>query len=381
MTLATLALIIAVGLCGPVLAAPRALGIPVVVGELIAGVIVGDTGVRWVHPAEPTLSFLAAAGFALVMLAAGSHVPVNDQHLIPSLRAGAGLAIVCGVAALPMGYLVARLSNTHHGLLYAVLIASSSAALVLPVLEQSRSTSSTTLSTVAQVAIADTVCIVALPLAEQPSKAGHAALGALAVLGVAAMIYLIAREFSRRGWIARLHRLSKERNFGLELRYNLIIVFGLAGLAASVGVSVMLAGFASGIVLAARGEPRRLARQLFALTDGFLAPVFFVWLGASIDLRSLSGHPRMLGLAGLLSVATIVAHSTAKALGQPWSLALMSGAQLGVPVAAATIGAKAHLLVPGEGGAILLAGLVSVGVTNVASRRLGTVVAAPAADT
>ena len=53
----------------------------------------------------------------------------------------------------------------------------------------------------------------------------------------------------------------------------------------------MLAGFAFGLVVAAIGEPRRLAKQLFALTEGFLGPLFFVWLGASLDVRDLADQP------------------------------------------------------------------------------------------
>ncbi|MEB0292715.1 cation:proton antiporter, partial [Cryobacterium sp. 10C2] len=59
-------------------------------------------------------------------------------------------------------------------------------------------------------------------------------------------------------------------------------------------VSIMLAGFSFGLVVAAIGEPRRLARQLFALADGFFGPLFFVWLGASLNLGDLLTHPQMI---------------------------------------------------------------------------------------
>ena len=92
------------------------------------------------------------------------------------------------------------------------------------------------------------------------------------------------------GYRKRLHKLSEEPRFALELRVNLLIVFALAALAVETHVSIMLAGFSFGLVMAAIGEPRRLARQLFAITDGFLGPLFFVWLGASLDVRALGSH-------------------------------------------------------------------------------------------
>lgn len=363
MSLASLALVLAVGLAGPALAASRRRGVPVAVGEIVAGVLVGRTGLGWVDPAEPVLVFLAQAGFALIMLVAGSHVPVRASHLRPALRRGVGLAAYTGVLAVPAGLGLAAAFGTAHGWLYAVLLASSSAALVLPVVQEAGLSSPSVLVMITHVAVADTAAIVLLPLAEQPSRAGRALLGVLAVAGAAVAVFLIVRELRVRGWQRRLHRLSRRRNLGLELREQLIIVFGLAGLAEAVGVSVMLAGFAAGLILAAQGEPRRLARQLFGLADGFLGPVFFVWLGASLQLKDLVDHPRLFGLAGALALATVAVHAAARLLGQPLPLAVLAGAQLGVPVAAVTIGARTGSLRPGEGAAILTAALLGLAVT------------------
>jgi len=223
------------------------------------------------------------------------------------------------------------------------------------------------LATIVHVTIADTACIVLLPLVEEPSRAGAAALGVLAILAVGAVLYLVMRRLRADGALVRMHALSLRRNFGLALRAQLIVVFALAGLAQQLGVSVMLAGFVCGLSLAAQGEPRRLARQLFAVTDGFLGPVFFVWLGASLDLRALASAPRMIVLAGALAAGTILVHAAARLLGQPLPLAVLAGAQLGVPVAAVTIGTRNHLLAPGEGGAIMAAALISVAATSIAA--------------
>jgi Kef-type K+ transport system membrane component KefB len=358
-----LAVVLAVGLAGPLLASPKTVRVPVVVGEIALGVVVGRTGTGWVHTDQPVLAFLASAGFALVMLEAGSHVPLRDPALRVALRRGALLAACVGALAVPAGFGIAALAGTGHGLLYAVLLASSSAALVMPLIGELGLSSTAVTATVVHVAIADTVCIVALPLAEDPARAGRAALGALAVIGAGVVVVLVMLR--SRPALAKLHVLSKRRHFGLELRLNLIVLFGLAGLAQLVGVTVMLAGFVAGLALAAQGTPRRLARQLFAVTDGFLAPVFFVWLGASLDLRSLVERPRMIALAVLLAVGAVAVHAVARLLGQPLPLAVLAGAQLGVPVAAVTIGGG--LLDAGEGAAILAAALVSVAVAGLAA--------------
>jgi Kef-type K+ transport system membrane component KefB len=323
----------------------------------------GSTGARVLHADNGTFTFLADIGFALVMFVAGSHVPVRDPNLRAGLRLGVLRAIAVGVVATGLGVAIAAAFHTGHAALYAVLMASSSAALVLPVVESLHLGGPSVLRLLPQVAIADTACIVALPLAIDPKHAGRAALGSLAVIGCAAVLYVGLRYLESSGIRQRVHDVSEDRKFALELRVNLTILFALAALAVRTHVSIMLAGFSFGLVMAAVGEPRRLARQLFAVTDGLFAPLFFVWLGASLDLRDLGRHPSYIALGVALGAGAIVAHALMRLTGQPLPLATMAAAQLGVPVAAATVGTQLHLLKPGEPGALILGALVTVAVT------------------
>src|SRR5699024_10450952 len=105
------------------------------------------------------------------------------------------------------------------------------------------------------------------------------------------LLFLFLRHVEAGGLRARVHHVSEERGFAVELRVSLAAVFAMAALAVAVHVSLMLAGFVSGLAVAAVGEPRRVAKQLFAVTEGFFGPLFFVWLGASLQLRDLADHP------------------------------------------------------------------------------------------
>jgi len=362
----TLALIGLIGVLGPVLATPRRWHLPVVLGELIAGIALGRTGFRELHPTNETFTFLADVGFALVMFVAGSHVPVRDPALRPALRIGLLRAVAVGALSVAIGAGVARAFDTGHTGLYAVLMASSSAALILPIIDSLGLGGPSVLALLPQIAIADAACIVALPLAIDPKHAGRAALGALAVLASAAVLFVVLRETERRGWRHKVHDLSEDRSFALELRIQLLILFALAFLAVKTHVSIMLAGFSFGLAVAAVGEPRRLAKQLFAVTEGFLGPLFFVWLGASLDLRELGSHPSKIVLGLALGVGAVLTHGLMRLTQQPTSLGLLACAQLGVPVAAATLGTQLHLLEPGEPAALILGALVTIAVATAA---------------
>lgn len=359
MGFATLALISAVAVLGPLLALPARWRLPVMLGELVAGLILGKGGVGVLDAANPTFAFLANIGFALVMFVAATNVPVRDPRLRAGIRLGARRALAIGVIAAPAGIVIAIAFHTGHAALYAVLLASSSAVLALPIIDSLRLRSDAVLQVLPQIAIADALCVVAVPLVIDPSRAGRAALGAAAIVVSVVAVYFVLRKLERLGARRRLHQLSERHKFALELRFNLVVLFALAALAVRSHVSVLLAGFGFGLAVAAVGEPRRLARQLFALTEGFLGPLFFVWLGASIDIRSLATHPSFALLGIVLGLSAILVHMSMRATGQPLAVGGLAAVQLGVPVAAATVGVQEHLLEPGEDAALILGALVT----------------------
>ena len=362
----TLALLTAVGFAGPLLATLPGLRIPVIIGELVAGLIIGKTGFGVVDDADPTFQLFANIGFALVMFVVGTHVPVRDPALRSAAPRAFARAVLVGAVAAVLGVGLAAQFGTGHGALYAVLMASSSAALALPVIDSLRLQGPQVLSVTVQTAIADSACIVLLPLVIDPRRAPIAALGGLAIAACALVFFVLLRTADRRGWRRRMHDYSEKRRFALELRTNLLVLFTLAALAVSTHVSIMLAGFALGLVIAMVGEPRRLARQLFGITEGFFSPLFFVWLRASLQVRELGSHPKFILLGVGLGLGAVLAHFAGRLLGQPLTLAVLSAAQLGVPVAAATIGTQEHLLAPGEASALIFGALLTIAGTSIA---------------
>ena len=367
---ATLAAVVAAGLLGPMLAGAPALRIPMVVGEVFAGLVMGRTGFGVLDSSNRTFTLLANVGFALVMFVVGTHVPIR-QMAKATIPAGAVRAMLVGLPATGLAVLLAWAFHTGNAAVYAVLMASSSAAIALPIIQGLRlndSAAGTIGAVTAQIAIADSASIVLLPLVIDPSRAANTALGALAIAVSAVVLYAVLKQADKRGALHRVHRYSEDNHMALELRISLLVLFTFCALAIATKVSIMLAGFAIGLVVNAVGEPRRLARQLFGITEGFFAPLFFVWLGASLQVRELLQHPAFLGLGVALGLGAVLAHSVARLLGQPLVLAGLAAAQLGVPVAAATLGTESHLLAPGEPSALIVGALITIAVASIAGR-------------
>ena len=367
MTFGILTVIVLAGLAGPLLSASDRVLVPVIVGELLAGLLVGSSGFGWVHPDDPTTSFLAAIGFAMLMFAAGLHVPVRQPQLARQLGRGAAAAGITGVLAVAGGWVAAKASGVSHVGIYALILASASAAVLVPSLDEGGLLDrSEGLVVAAQVAIADVAAIVLVPIVLQPSRTKNAIAGAVAVSACAFGLYLVARGLRGAVWVGRVRRLSKEREWALDLRLALLVLFGLCWLATRIGTSILIAGFGVGLMVAATGGPKRLSRQVTGVASGFFVPLFFVVLGARIDIREFSTSGTLIGLAVLLvALDAGIGVAAAFLTRQPFAAGLAATVTLGVPAAVVALGLQEHVVSPGVGAAIMAAALGSIAVSGV----------------
>jgi Kef-type K+ transport system membrane component KefB len=363
--------IVLAGLGGPLLGLSERRFVPVVIGEIAAGVIVGKTGLEIVDPGEPTIAFMGEVGFAMLMLTVGMHLPLRDPRLAGALRGGAVLAAIVGVLAVPAGFAAAAIAGTSHAAVYAVVLASGSAAVLLPALQETNAEGPDVLAVMAQVTIADVVTILSVPIVLQPQRTAHAVIGAALVTVAVAALYGVARLLAGHRWVDRVRRMSKQRHWALDLRLSLLVLFLLAWIAQKSGTSVLIAGFGAGVTVALIGGPKRLSTQMRGVADGFFIPLYFVVLGATLDLSGLVNDPAMIALTGALAALNVAIHLAAVALvRRPLSAGLTATAQLGVPAAVASLGLSEGVLSGTVATAIVAAAVVSLGVCTVGVERL-----------
>jgi Kef-type K+ transport system membrane component KefB len=368
----TLVVIVLAGLGGPLLGV---LGqrrfVPVVVGEVLAGILVGPAVLDGVDPTNTTIFTLGQVGFAMLMLTVGMHLPLRDRRLAASARHGALLALLVCLAALPSGLLAASIAGTGHAMIYAVVLASGSAAVLLPAFEELGLEGSAVMSVMAQVTIADVITILSVPIVLEPGRVGHAVLGAVLVAGAAMGALAAARLIAGREWVHHVRHLSKQRHWALDLRLSLLMLFGLAWIAEKGGTSILIAGFGAGVTVAVIGGPKRLSTQVRGVAEGFFIPLYFVVLGARLDLGGLANDPSMLALTAALVTLNVLIHLLAAIVMRRGPAgALAATAQLGVPAAVASLGLSEHLLSSVTATAIVTAALASLAVCTVGVQML-----------
>jgi Kef-type K+ transport system membrane component KefB len=360
----SLALLVLAGLLGPLLASGRRLRVPVLVGELIGGIVLGRTGLNLIDPGAQPFPIFASLGFAMLMLEAGTEVDIASKPL----REGAfraGLAFLLTLAAsIPLGFAIGVLLGVNHVALFVVLLVGSSAAVAFPTIQEGRLSGPPLALIIAWITLADAVTALVMPLTlTGAGRIPEALLGDAVIVLVAAGAIALGRRLFGTAWAQDAKRLSKQRRWALRLRISVLFLLCLGAIAEHTGASLLVAGFAAGIALRQFREPHRLALELTGLATGFFVPAFFVLLGASLDLKGLAHSPSAIALAVAMALAATAVHvAGALIVGTQQRLpsGLLASAQLGLPAAAAAIGLATGTLRPPIATALVAGGLLTL---------------------
>jgi Kef-type K+ transport system membrane component KefB len=328
----------------------RRIGQPPVVGEIVAGLVLGPSVVGTLAPGVfqailpaavlPNLNLLAQAGLAVFMFTVGAGF---DHERLGRDRAGiAGTSLAVMAVPFAFGVLVAvplypELAGASvHKLPFAIFMGTALSITAFPVLArivQDCGLVGTRLGTLAMLcaAIADVLawCALAIVLAMIRSEGPGSAFVALTLtVLVGAGSLFVLRPL--------LRRLAARYAAAVPMPILVLLVVGLIlGLAAAtdrIGVHAIFGGFLAGLVLPKDSIPvRQVAEQIGGLNRALLVPVFFASIGLLTDVSASVSQPAVLAGGALLLVAAVAgkflgATPVARAGGLPVRSAIGLGA-------------------------------------------------------
>lgn len=368
MTLVHVAVVALLAAASPLLGrlVPRGL-VPVVVLEILLGVVAGPTVLRW-FTLDPALDTLALLGVAFLFFLAGLEVDLGA--LRGSLLARGVLAYAVGLAvAFGCAAVLARAGLVEAPWLVGVAFSATGLGLVIPILGNAA-----LLHTgrgrvlVAGASVAEFAAVVVLALSAGAESVTSLVL--LTLLAVAAVAVTVAGR--RLGAIRPLGGAVDRLSGGtaqLRVRLSVALVVVFAALAQAAGLEVVLgAFFAGGILNVLDGDAMRdpaLRDRLDGIGYGFLIPVFFVVSGARLDFSALGSGA--LVLVPLLVLTGLLARGVAAAVyrrgrrdATTGATALLFATSLPFVVTAGQVGVAAGQLRPGTAAAMTTAALVGV---------------------
>ncbi|MDH3743736.1 MAG: cation:proton antiporter [Acidobacteriota bacterium] len=297
---------------------------PSVLGELIAGVIIGNLALFGWHALDflstnEGISILAEIGVILLLFEVGLESNVREML---SVGASSLFVAVLGVVApffLGWGVAAWRLPNEEvlvHVFLGATLCATS-VGITARVLTDLGKVSTREAKIVLGAAVIDDVLglvilAVCAGIISAANTGGVLETADVAIIVIKASVFLVGAILVG-GWLSpRLFRIaSRLRIRGMLLTLALVFCFFLAYLANVIELAPIVGAFAAGLVLDEVHYRDFLDRGDHSLEDlihpinTFLVPIFFVLMGIRVDLSTF-GQVQVLGFAALLSIAAII---------------------------------------------------------------------------
>jgi Kef-type K+ transport system membrane component KefB len=370
---------------------PR-LPVPEAVLEVIAGIVVGPAVLGWVRVDAP-VQVLSDLGLGMLLFLAGLEIDI-ERLRGPLARLAVSAFAVSVVLGLGCAYAFRLAGQAVQPLLLAIILMSTSAGLLLPLLKDAKEESTGFGQLVmTAAALAEIVPIMLLSLFFSATSATP---GAQAVsLAIFAVLLVLAG--TALNWVGRLepagrllNRLS-DSSAQLRVRASLTLALAFGVLAYRFGFASILGAFAAGLLVRivdlARHSPHPQFRvKLEGIGFGFLVPIFFISTGVEFPLKALLTNPAALAavplfLAALLLVRGLPALLYVRFAGRRRAAAagLLQATTLTFVIVATQAGLAGEKITPTAAASLLAAGLLSAAVFPAVARRFLPRRAAPEA--
>lgn len=327
-----------------VAALPSRLAPPVVVVELLLGIVVGPE-VLDLAETDDFIDFFSNLGLGMLFFFAGYEIDFERIKGKP-LRLGA-LGWVLSIAlAYGIGGALAAAGVVLSFLYTGSAMATTAIGTLIPILRdngQLRTRFGTYLLAAGGIGELGPILLVTLVLSSHEPL--HEAIVLVGFVALALALALASVRWGWRGWpvLERTFEASSQ----LAVRITVVLVFGLVLLASELGLDVLLGGFVAGMIVRLALKGRELAvfeSKLTAVGFGFFVPFFFITSGIEFDLAALGSAGALLKLVLFLTLFLVVRGTPALLLyrgvlkaRERVALAFYSATQLPLVVAITTL--------------------------------------------
>jgi CPA2 family monovalent cation:H+ antiporter-2 len=277
--------------------------LPPLVGFLAAGVLIGPGGFGVISNPEE-VELLAEVGVVLLLFSIGLEFSLADLMRIRRLVFGGGGLQLLGTMAVVTGIAAAIGFAWNVSMFWGALVALSSTAIVLSLLQQSGQLSSVHGQGMLGILIFQDLAVVALILlapivAGQAPGVGEVAFIFLKAFGVIVALWLLASYVYP--WF--LERVVRTRQRELFTLVTLLVGLGTAYLSGLAGLSLALGAFLAGIIISESPYSHQMLSEVLPFRDLFNS-LFFVSVGMLFVPGVFVEMP--LVLAGLIGAAFVV---------------------------------------------------------------------------
>ena len=346
----------------------RRIGMPSVLGELLAGLVLGPSLLNWVH-ITPTLSTVADLGVLLLLFIAGLETDLLQMKMVgkASTLAAVGGVVLPLMGGAAIGFAVGL--NTPASLFLGVALTATSVSVSVQVLNELGRLRSRAGLVIMGAAVTDDilgilVLGVVLGVTGQGESVGFTLLRLVLFFPAAILLgrFALTRLLD---WISRHHA----REAGMALVLAVVLVYSWAAEAWG-GLAGITGAYVAGVLISRLPEAKEwITDGATMLGQGLFIPVFFVTVGLHANLQDVLDAPALVAVLTAVAIATKVAGALlgARAGGCSWQESRVVGAGMvargEVALVVAALGLSHGIITPGLFTVVIMMTLITTVMT------------------
>jgi Kef-type K+ transport system membrane component KefB len=343
--------------------------VPIVVFELLLGILVGPSLLGWARP-DDFMDTLSQFGLAMLFFVAGSEIEFGVFRGRTGRNAIFGwlISLAAGVA---VGWLIAP---GQEAVIIGIALSSTALGTILPILRDAGELKTPFGRAAGAIgAVGEFGPLIAISIFLGGRAPDISAL-VLALFAVIAGLAIWLAFKVPQGAMHRFVNSSLHTSGQFAIRVVLLILAGLVALSIVLDLDILLGAFTAGIVWrlimrdAVKADREAVESKVEAVAFGFLVPVFFIYTGVTFDLAALLAQPALFLLLPVILVVMLVVRGIPSMLAAPegstrrdrLSIALLGTTALPIIVAVTAIGIDERILSTASAALLVGAGMLSV---------------------
>lgn len=365
--------------------------IPVVVAEILVGLVIGKSGLNLISE-DPWLELLSLFGLIYLMFLSGLEIDFasfrfrrhGSDRALPSDKLGESVQVGAAgkvaeahplkvasaifafifVLSFVLAMILMAFGFASDPYLLTLIIATISLGVVVPVLKENRMLETPLGQIILLIAvISDLVTMVLLTVYISTFSRSPGQMGMLLLFFVlVVVIYFVLKRYSQDKLFNVLRRGSVQ--IGTRAVFAIILLFVV--LSETLNVETILGAFLAGVVVSLLAPNKEFKHELDSFGYGFLIPIFFVMIGVNLDLRALVSDLSMVLFIPVLLAALFISKIVPSLLLKKWyswpesvGAGLLLSSTMSLVVAAATVALEIGIISDTMHGALIMTAVLS----------------------
>jgi Kef-type K+ transport system membrane component KefB len=302
---------------------------PAVVGEILAGVIIGPSLLGWVAPSE-LISILAEIGVIFLLFTVG--LETKPQAIFQVGKRAVMVGVLGVILPFIAGYFIAEMwgGSFAEAMFIGAAMVATSVGITARVLGGMGLLDIETSRIILGAAVIDDILgLIILSLVSAVSQGSVSYVGLAKTAGAAILftlfVALIGSRIINQLAPTIIERLRLSKPF---FNIGLVLCLGLSVASIYVGVAAIIGAFLAGMALAEATETNHKMHNLTSGITEFLVPFFLVNIGMQLDL-AVFRDSSVIVLAIIITLAAVVTKFVGCGLGA-WGMSRREMAQIGV---------------------------------------------------